>query len=240
MSTRQSRRFAHAPNSTNVIRIARSFRLSPTRLSLRAALFCVIACASLEAANASDEVVRVEEDWCVVIDTPDPDGHAPQIVTAMSSTDELADVHAVFELNHGTLPDYTSGGMQLQCWSEDLNLDYREAPKWGILSTPDEVVTYTMSMKLADGRVQFEVTKGESITWGKFGGAGWLQLSIPTSQTGFPYYSPETSVRSSRIGFAAHRVRKFYLKEVRYYSQSGLVQTDCTERVVHELAENDD
>lgn len=179
--------------------------------------------------------VRVEEDWEVVINTPDPDGHAPQIITAMASRSELTDVHAVFELNHSTLPEYNAGGMQLQIWSGDTNLNHRHAYRFGLLSHNNEVIRYTMRMELKNGAIEFEVKDGTSSTWGDFGRYGWFRTSVATTQTNFVEYSPETSIKNSRVGFARHRVQRFFLKQVRYYSAAGLLATDETERVVHDL-----
>ncbi|MBW3542438.1 MAG: hypothetical protein KY476_19405 [Planctomycetes bacterium] len=187
-------------------------------------------------APASEPVARVEEDWVVQIDVPDPAGHAPQILTAMSSTGQLADVHMVFELNHCTLPSYTAGGMQIQCWSGEQNLDYKTGPKTEVLATTGEQITFTSSMRISSGYLTFEILNGTSTTWGTFANYGWLKTSVPTTQTAFTAYSPSVSVANSRVGFASHRVKKLALKEVRYYSATDtLISTDTTERVVHSL-----
>ena len=184
--------------------------------------------------QAQVSIVHVEEDWVVDIGTPDPSEDAPQIITAMSSTQQLADVHCLFELNHRTLPGYHSGGMSLQCWSGDLNLDHGTGPKAGSLHSSGEKITYTTSMKLHDGTITFEVLNGNSSTWGNFGGQGYLKTGVATPYTQFTLYSPETSVKNSRVGFAGHQVNQFYLKEVRYYGPDGLlIKTDTTKRIVH-------
>jgi hypothetical protein len=186
--------------------------------------------------TASAQVTYIEEDWVVEIATPDPIEQAPQIITALSSTNRLEDVHAMFEMNHSTLPDYQAGGMSLQIWSSDTNLDYMVHPKKGNLNTPDEVITYKMTMKVSDGVIRFEIKDGHSTTWGDWG-IGGFHLSVSTEQTEFPNYSPDTSLANSKVGYAKHRVKKFSMKEVRYYNAAGqLLQTDTTERVVHQLA----
>src|SRR4051812_15359692 len=80
-----------------------------------APLLAFFACATANA--ASDAVVRVEEDWKVEVNIPNPDDHAPQIVNSISPTGNLEGLHAVFELNHRSLNNYGAGGMQLQAWS---------------------------------------------------------------------------------------------------------------------------
>ncbi len=200
---------------------------------LSAGIAVLAGLAFVDQASAQD-IVRVEEDWEVQIGTPDPAGESPQIITAMSSTDRLEDVHCIFEMNHSTLPDYTAGGMGLQIWSSDTNLTYMVHPKTGPLRTPDEVITYSMTMTLTGGDIVFEVKNGSSPnTWGVFG-IGYFKTSVSTSQTAFTLYSPDVSVKNSKVGFGENRVKKFVLKQVRYYSQSGLISTDTTQRVVYE------
>ncbi len=198
----------------------------------------VVLIAGLVFANPAlaQDIVRIEEDWEVQIATPDPAGDAPQIITAMSSTNRLEDVHCIFEMNHSTLPDYNSGGMGLQIWSSDTNLTYMVHPKTGPLSTDGEVITYSMTMTLTGGDIVFEVKNGSSDTWGNFG-IGYFKTSVPTSQTAFTLYSPDVSVANSKVGFAKNRVQKFVLKQVRYYSVTGEIEAlrDTTERVVHQL-----
>ncbi len=212
--------------------LPRSFRSNP--ITAVVAMLGLLTLATIPV-TASAQIVRIEEDWEVQIGTPDPEGHAPQIITALSSTDKLEDVHAVFELNHATLPDYQAGGMELQVWSSDLNLNYRESPKTGTLHVQNEVIKYTMSMKISGCSIEFEVKDGSSTTWGNFGSQGYLKVAVPTCQTSLWKYSSATSVANSKVGFAKHRVKKFFLKEVRYYNTNGLVATDTTDRVVHEL-----
>jgi len=189
---------------------------------------------TLSAQATDSNVVTIEEDWVIEMRSPDPDGHAPQIINAMSSTQDLGDVHAMFELNHRTLPDYTAGGMQLQIWSHQTNLVHRPGPKGSRLNVANEVIRYTMSMKMEGSILEFEVKNGSSSSWGAFGGEGYLKASISTPQSNLAGYSPTVSVAKSRIGYAGHRVKKFALKEVRYYAADGtLLSKDTTERIVH-------
>lgn len=185
--------------------------------------------------QAIGQVTYVEEDWEIQIGTPDPDGEAPQIITAMSSTDRLEDVHAILEMNHATLPDYQAGGMSLQIWSSGTNLDYMVHPHKDKLHVQDEVLTYTMTMKISDGTVRFEVKNGTASSWGNYGIGGFWR-TVTTSQSEFTQYSPATSVKFSKVGYAKHRVKKFYMKESRTYDANGnLLSRDTTDRIVHEL-----
>lgn len=188
-------------------------------------------------AAAPAGATRVEEDWVVILGTPDATLQGPQITTALSSTELLADVHMVFELNSRPLPDFTGGGMQLQCWSGDLLLAYKGNSDNGLLQTPGEVITYTTSMKITGGLVSFDVLNGKSTTWGTFGTPGVLRVSLDTPQSGLGRYSPDVSAQNSRVGFGGNMVQKFYMNQVRYYdANNNLLQTDSTQRVVYDAA----
>lgn len=194
--------------------------------------------------DGGPNIDRIEEDWEVLIGEPNPDEEAPQIINVFSPevTSDGDGVSypegefAVFELNHRTQPDYQDGGMQLQHWT-GTQLD--EVQSWTderdscLLSTTGEVITYTLRMSLYDSRLHFSVRNGQSDTWGSFGGES-LRLVSDTSLPNLNGYSTANSTANSRIGFASYRVTRFVLKQVRYYSNGQLVQTDDTDRVVHE------
>lgn len=191
--------------------------------------------------SASEPIVRVEEDWTVEIGTPDPEKHAPQIVIVMSPTANLSSTYSLFELNHSSLPDYVAGGMQLQTWNGETNLDKRNSPHTAVLNNVDETLKLTMRMKIDNGVLQFEVVNGSSETWGPFGGQGYLKTNLSTGMTNLSGYSKTTSTKHSKIGFAKHRVKCLKRTAIRYYSTTGLVQTDSTVTVVHThiVAENE-
>jgi hypothetical protein len=126
--------------------------------------------------------------------------------------------------------------MQLQHWTGS-QLD--EVQSWTnerdscLLSTTGEVITYTLRMSLYDSRLHFSVRNGQSDTWGSFGGES-LRLVSETDLPNLNGYRTANSTANSRIGFASYRVTRFVLKQVRYYSNGQLVQTDDADRVVHE------
>ncbi len=66
------------------------------------------------AGPAWGQVVRVEEDWELVISTPDPDTDGPQVICVSSPVDGVNSLHANFELNFRSLPvsDLTAGGIR--------------------------------------------------------------------------------------------------------------------------------
>ena len=125
----------------------------------------------------------------------------------------------------------------MQLWSGDTNLDVRPAPRYSELDTSGETINFKMCVELKNGNVQFEVRDGTSTTWGSFGGQGYLKTGASTTQTSLTRYSPAVSVKNSRIGFAKHRVNRYGILRVRYYTYDNvLLSTDETDRMVHEPA----
>ncbi|MEO1996392.1 MAG: hypothetical protein ABGZ17_14075 [Planctomycetaceae bacterium] len=198
-------------------------------------LACVVAPPPTQNLWSADDpiIIRVEEDWRIEIGSPSSLDNAPQLINVISPLPDTNGVHGAFEINHATLPDYTTGGTQIQTWNGNTHLGYKSAPKSQELSTDNETITYTIGMGLKDNAITYEVRNGKSQTWGTFGHADALKLTTPTSLANLNTYASEVSVKHSRVGFATRRVKRFVLLEVRYYTQSGQVLTDSTDRTVH-------
>ena len=180
-------------------------------------------------------VNRIEEDWELVVGTPDPNSSGPQITCSIAPVADDDSLYAAFELNHRSLPAFDRGGMQLQTWSSALNLDSNPFPHEHIMSTLGETVTWTMSMSLNGENVTFEVSNGNSTTWGNFGGQGYLRSSQLADLENLNNYSDEDSVINSGVGFAGNRVQSLVLKRVRYFISDGQVVVDEVPRVVHQI-----
>ena len=65
---------------------------------------------------------KVEEDWQVVIATPDIIGVGPQITTCMSPLSDVSTTFVAFNLNYSQNPSFQAGGLQVQVWSNDQPL----------------------------------------------------------------------------------------------------------------------
>ena len=180
-------------------------------------------------------VTGVEEDWELVVGTPDPNSSGPQITCSIAPRADDDTLYAAFELNHRTLPEFARGGMQLQVWSGSFNVENNPYPHHQIMSASGETVRWTMSMRLVGDNLTFEVKQGESSTWGSFGGQGYLRASVPCDASNLNFYSADDSVQNSGVGFASNRVQSLILKRVRYSLSNGDVITDDAPRVVHQL-----
>jgi len=178
-------------------------------------------------------ITRVEEDWQITVGTPDPDLNAPQITMVMSPFSTATDQHAVFEINSQTQPNYSPGGLQLQRWFGQENFaDVAGPGNPAVMQTPNEVVTFTMSMQVQGSTLTFGVSNGNSQTWGSFGNGQSITLSVPFNGTNLNYYDPSTSLSNSYVGFGSNRVQQVVRTAVRYYSDSTLIATDSTQQVL--------
>jgi hypothetical protein len=185
-------------------------------------------------AQVPPSIQKVEEDWELVLNDPSTDLTSPQVTTLISPLNHADGVFAALELNHGSLPEFTSGGAQLQAWNGEEWLTVRDYENTA-LETAGEVVTWTTRMRLDNGSLIFRIVNGNSTSWGAFGSGGNIKLTLASSLSNLNLYSPEVSKTNSGIGFGSQRVQKLVLKKVRYYDGSGnLVLEDTTPRVVHE------
>src|SRR4051812_42324030 len=176
---------------------------------------------------------QVQEDWQLVIGTPDPTGAGPQISTSMSPVQDGSTPFFVFDLNYQDSPTFVAGGMQVQTWSGEqmLNATTKGTAQ---LNTTGETITWTQSMSLSSGTISFGINSGKSTTWGKFGQGQQLNINgtFTTSLTSLSLYSPATSVTNSGVGWEPNRVTSMKLLEVRYYAGGKLLSKDSTPRSI--------
>ncbi len=184
--------------------------------------------------STSPAIVRVEEDWELVVGDPDPDNLSPQATIVFTPLAAAEGLYAALDINHHSQPEFSSGGLQLQVWRDDEPLATAQIASHTLLHHNNENVRWTQSLNLADGNLTFAVTDGQSDTWGEFGAAGQLSLTVGTTLNNLSSYNPATSVSNSGIGFSANRVKSLKLKRVRAYNAAGEVTLDPTERAVYE------
>lgn len=198
---------------------------------------CVLVWASAAPAEEIPTVVGVEEDWELVLATPDPDSAGPQVICMISPLGSVESLYCTLELNHRTIPAFGPGGMQFEIWHGEELLYERCAPVQTVLSQPGEVICWTHKMTLSDGNLLFEIVDGSSATWGAFGGQGYLKGQVPTTLADLNGYHPAVSVENSGVSYAANRVQSLVLKGVRVVTSTGEVLEDTTERPVYPVDE---
>jgi hypothetical protein len=189
-----------------------------------------------EAVAQEPTVVRVEEDWELVVGDPDPATSTPQVICIISPQGDTNGVYGAFELNARSIPTFEAGGLQLQVWDDEIELSNRRHPNGYLMQESGETVTWTQSMAVDEGALTFDISSGTSSTWGTFGGVGVLRAVVETSLENLDSYDPAVSVANSGVSYAANRVTSLTLKRVRYYMSDDQVIPDDTQRVVHSQA----
>jgi hypothetical protein len=189
-----------------------------------------------QAEGNPDAVIRVEEDWTLVLNDPNGDVDSPQFHTTMAPTDNLDSYYAQVLWNYRETPDYRSGGVQLQSWYEE-DLLRRKSIEYGQLSTTAETITWTQGLDTDGATLSFDVTNGQSTTWGPFGRD--MRISSDSGLTDLSGYSPDTSVENACITYGSNRVDLLVITEVRRYGRDGLLSVDSTPRVVYELGDDE-
>jgi hypothetical protein len=204
--------------------------------AFRAVLAAIVAvlCTAATMAQSAANIVRVEQDWELVVGTPNPDHVTPQIVCVISPFGNVQSLYAAFELNQRSHAQFTSGGMQLQVWNGEETLTEQTSESTAVLDTPNETITWTQKMALVDGTVVFAVTDGQSTTWGNFGFGGEnMVLTADSSLTDLNAYDTAVSLANSGAGYGVNHVKRLVIKEVRLFTDTGEQTTDTTEKVIY-------
>jgi hypothetical protein len=197
-----------------------------------AALVLTASAPDLRAQGTTTAIDRVEEDWILVIASPDALAEGPQITTSMYPVSGDTSAFVAFKLNHRHAPAFIAGGLQIQAWDDDKVVK-SESQGSALCDTTDEQITWTQRITLSGGAVDYSIENGQSTTWGKFGqGNGLLKVSLNSTAETLASYDPAVSVQRSGVGWQQNRVSRLKLLAVRYYSGSELVSTDSQPRTV--------
>lgn len=185
-------------------------------------------------AQAQDDIVRIEEDWCLTVGNPDTSVAGPQVTCVISPIGNANSLYAIINLNHRAGDWFAPGGMQLQLWYGEIALSNKVHPNGGLLHHSGENITWTQDMSVDDeGKLKFTVKNGQSQTWGSFGGQGYLTSTIATNLQNLNAYSPTVSIQNSGVVFAGNRVESLVLKRIRVHTASGQVQTFTLNQAAH-------
>jgi hypothetical protein len=205
--------------------------------ALSAAVHC--ACSTVEpSATTTVDVVRVDEDWELVVTEPDPNLAAPQIQTVMSPFQSLSGFYICFLVNHRNNPESAVGGLEVQFWYGDYQLGARRLEREE-LQISNETVSWTQRLMIknvdSNPYICFRVVDGQSQSWGGFGGSEPLHMNLDTSHTNLSNYSSSFSIANSGVFFSSNRVARLVLKAVRGYDESGnLLFEESTPVVVYD------
>src|SRR5947208_1637524 len=142
-------------------------RLSHGAVTLAVALAVLLLPAARTVADdhgAQASVVRVEEDWELLVSHPDIAISSPQVSTQMARSPS-ASRFSNFHLNSSDLPSFTQGGLQLQAWRGSTNLVAQTSDNHNIMNTDNELVTWTQYLRTDSGTLKFGISASSSQTW---------------------------------------------------------------------------
>ncbi|UCG31555.1 MAG: hypothetical protein JSU68_07795 [Phycisphaerales bacterium] len=211
-----------------------SFKLGGPKLPVLACVAAVLVVA-IPISGSQDEpepILRIEQDWKLVLNEPDQAVHAPQFHTVMSPVGDLDSLYAQVTWNWRELPDFAPGGLQIQGWADDecrLHRDFSSNE----LSTTAETLRWTQTMETNGAVLTFAIINGQSATWGAFGGHS-LQIQGTAPIASLNNYDTNVSAANSVITYGSNRVDSLVITEVRYYGADGLLGTDSVPKVVYQ------
>lgn len=195
---------------------------------------CLGICLSASAVSAQ-ALVRVEEDWELVIGSPDSNSAGPQVTCTMSPHNHINETHFTLEFNHRSVPHWAPGGITLHQWVGEWRIQSMDRPDRSTMQTSDETVTWTQILEAEEGVLTFQVKNGTSTTWGPFGYTNFLKVQTSWSSNHVNGYTPDISVARSGVAYAGNRVKTLKLLRVRGTLSNGITATDETVRLVHQL-----
>lgn len=205
------------------------------RACMAAAITLTVLAAWAAGADNGRDIVRVEEDWELVIARPVPTNVAPQVTTIMSPYSYLGSIRAAFTLNPGHPEAATAGGLRLQIWHNNDPVVARSSHIGTRLDHANETITWTQVMEINNGRITFSVVNGRSETWGEFGQRATLAAGINSGLVNLNQYNFGVSLVNSGVSGAPpllRLVRSLTVVAVRQYSSRGLVAEETTPLLV--------
>lgn len=181
-------------------------------------------------AEADGPYVRIEQDWELILNTPDLSFPSPQIVIPMKSWPGSSKT-ALFLVNHHDYPAFAAGGGQIQIWNGDT-LQSTKSFAGPTLIRDGERVTWTQYLERKDGKLHFGLSAVEGEAWGTntadtLGGP----VAMSDSISNFTAYESPYSTENAEISFGDERVHSLKLVEVRKHRSDGHVDIESSRTV---------
>jgi hypothetical protein len=186
--------------------------------SLAICLPCLMTAPALGEAPEQNAYV-VEEDWALVLRTPNLDKNCPQFSTAFRLGNGG---YFLTTWNYRDVPDFAQGGIQVQLWSggsDDVCIAQLDEPL-GELQWSGETVRWTHVYRTNGNDVVMKTVGISAQSWGTNITAPSMTVSH-AAVANFNTYDPENSIAESNIGYGKNRVQWFGITEVRMYDDKG-------------------
>lgn len=192
---------------------------------IRAGLFSWIGlyCTAHVQAQSTPAYYRIEQDWKLVVSTPNSDQGTPNIVVAMTPQ-ASTNIFANLLINYGSTPSYSAGGFQTQLWNGSTLVssgDYKSNK----LNYANESITFTTYLNYTPSTqtLEFGVVNGSSQSFGSFTNCTPLVLTyVPQAalSSALAAYSTTDTISNSEIVAGAEQVSSLTITAVRKYYNS--------------------
>jgi hypothetical protein len=181
---------------------------------------------------AENDVVRVEEDWELVLTEPSDAKTCPQFETAMSPHGHADADYARVTWNYREFDRFRGSGLQVQAWFGD-QLQWHRSVSEHDLSNTAEGIIWTQAMETDGTTAVFRIINGQSTTWGSFGG-NETAVQLANSVANLNGYATGISTANCQISYGLNRVSLLRIKEVRRYRADGeLISVDSEPKVLY-------
>lgn len=175
-------------------------------------------------------VYKVEEDWELVVNEPDPANNSPQITFFTSPSHLSEGTYFQLQLNYHAADHYSSGGFHIASVTDDQMVDEARSKTRKNLATKNDVIRWTSVMGVIDNRALFAVRDGHGREWGSFGGPDYLVRMVPSPVPNLSNYRYQQSMDAVDIGFGKNRVSRITLKAVRLFYTNGHVEVAAVDQ----------
>ncbi|MDH3718339.1 MAG: hypothetical protein OES79_09490 [Planctomycetota bacterium] len=197
-----------------------------------AALFSLLVLHANVSQAAENDVVRVEEDWELVLTEPSDAKTCPQFETAMSPHGHADADYARVTWNYREFDTFHGAGLQVQTWHGD-QLQWHRSVSEQDLSNTAEGIIWTQALETDGTTSVFRIINGQSTTWGSFGGDD-TAVQLAKSVANLNGYTTGTSTANCQITYGLNRVSLLRIKEVRRYRADGeLISVDSEPKLLY-------
>lgn len=174
---------------------------------------------------ADSTIYKIEEDWEMVLNDPDPANYSPQVTFFASPSANLDDVYFQLQMNYAADAGFSGGGFHVAAVQSDVIRDEARSDTRRILATDGDHIRWTSVMAVIHNKALFAVKDGLGTEWGTFGGPDYLVKMVQSPVPDLSEYHPQQSLDSVDIGFGANRVQSITLLQVRVFYTDGRTVT---------------
>ena len=198
----------------------------PRRRSIVGGIVFTLVLAALPACVAADSTIyKIEEDWEMVINEPDPANHSPQVTFYTSPSVNLDEVYFQLQMNYAADREFSGGGFHVASVQSDQILDEARSDTRRVLATDGDHIRWTSVMAVVYNKLLFAIKNGHATEWGDFGGPDYLVKMTPSPVPDLAEYHPQQSLDNVDIGFGANRVQSVKMLRVRVFYTDGRMVT---------------